>query len=166
MQGTLLRKTQTCIKWNALQLADLELWKGFLDLANGSISLNRLTFRPPSHIKCLDACEHGIGAFLATTGIAWRWKNPRDLQNQATLNVLEYLTGYLSIWMEIYVGNAKTRLCFLSQTDSTSAAGWIRKSNFGDVCPMHLQVAQASATLIMDHDSSHSLQPVVRRQLQ
>jgi hypothetical protein len=43
--------------------------------------------------------------------------------------------------MEIQVGNAKTGLCFLSQTDSTSAAGWIQKSNFGDVHPMHLQVA-------------------------
>jgi hypothetical protein len=56
--------------------------------------------------------------------------------------------------MEIHVGNAKAGSCFLSQTDSTSAAGWIQKSNFGDVHPMHLQVAQATATLMMDHDST------------
>jgi hypothetical protein len=56
--------------------------------------------------------------------------------------------------MEIHMGNAKAGSCFLSQTDSTSAAGWIRKSNFGDVHPMHLQVAQATATLMMDHAST------------
>jgi hypothetical protein len=57
--------------------------------------------------------------------------------------------------MEIHVGNAKMGSCFFSQTDSTSpAAGWIQKSNFGDVHPMHLQVARAIATLMMDHDST------------
>jgi hypothetical protein len=124
-----------------LQLVDLGLWKGFLDLVKGGISLNRLTFQLPSHIKRLDTCKHGIGGFSGTTGIAWHWEIPRDLRNQAILNVLEYLAGYLSIWMEIHVGNAKTGSSFLSQTDSTSAAGWIRKSNFGHIHPMHLQVA-------------------------
>jgi hypothetical protein len=85
------------IKWTPLLLEDFELWKGFLD------SLNRLTFHPPSWIERSDACEHGIGGFSAITGIAWRWKIPLDLQNWGTLNVLEYLVRYLSIWMDIDV---------------------------------------------------------------
>jgi hypothetical protein len=56
--------------------------------------------------------------------------------------------------MEIQMGITKTGLCFLPQTDSTSAAHWISKSNFGEVHPMHWQVAQATATLMMEHNST------------
>jgi hypothetical protein len=56
--------------------------------------------------------------------------------------------------MDIHVGNAAKGSCFLSQIDSTLAVGWILKSNFEDVHPMHLQVARAMAELIMGHDST------------
>jgi hypothetical protein len=55
--------------------------------------------------------------------------------------------------MEIHVGKAPNGSCFLSQTDSTSAAGWLRKSNFDDRDPLHLDIAQETAELIMSHDS-------------
>jgi hypothetical protein len=42
----------------------------------------------------------------------------------------------------------------LPLTDSTLAVGWILKSNFEDVHPMHLQVARAMAELIMGRDST------------
>jgi hypothetical protein len=32
--------------------------------------------------------------------------NPIGVKNQATLNVLKYLAGYLSIWMDMHMGNA------------------------------------------------------------
>jgi hypothetical protein len=142
------------IQWTQSQREDLELWKTFLDMARAGMSLNRLTYRPPSHIERSDACEHGIGGFSATTGLAWRWEIPLELRWRATLNVLEYLAGYLSIWMDIHIGSAPRGSCFLSQTDSTSAAGWIRKSNFSDVHPLHLKVARETATTIMEHDST------------
>ncbi len=142
------------IKFTPSQKADLNLWKKFLYQAYCGISLNRLTYRPPSHIERSDACEHGIGGFSATTGIAWRWEIPLELRWRTSLNVLEYLAGNVSIWMDINIGDAPTGSCFLSQTDSTSAAGWIRKSNFGDVDPMHLIVAQDTATMLMEHDST------------
>jgi hypothetical protein len=47
--------------------------------------------------------------------------------------------------MDIHIGNAAQGLCFLLQTDSTLAVGWIQKSNFGDVNPMHLKVTRAMA---------------------
>jgi len=54
--------------------------------------------------------------------------------------------------MEIHVWGAKRGSCFLSQVDSTSAAGWIRKSSFLDLDPLHLELSQELATLLMDHD--------------
>jgi hypothetical protein len=114
------------------QRDDLKQWLHFLEQAVNGISLNLLTFHRPTHIGCSDASEHGIGGFSATTGIAWRWEIPLKLWWRATLNVLEYLVGYITLWMEIHVGKAPNGSCFLSQTDSTLAAGWLRKSNIDD----------------------------------
>jgi hypothetical protein len=100
------------------QRDDLKLWLHFLEQAVNGISLNLLTFHHLSHIQRSDASEHGIGGFSATTGIAWRWEIPLKLRWRATLNVLEYLAGYITLWMEIHVGKAPNCSYFLSQTDS------------------------------------------------
>jgi len=71
----------------------------------------------------------------------------------ATLNVLEYLASYITIWMDIHVWHAELGSCFLSQVDSTSAAGWMRKSRFSDAMHLHLELSHELATLIMGHDS-------------
>jgi hypothetical protein len=55
--------------------------------------------------------------------------------------------------MEIHVGKAPNGSCFLSQTNSTSDAGWLPKSNFDDKDLLHLDIAQETADLIMSHDS-------------
>ena len=42
---------------------------------------------------------------------------------------------------------------FLAQTDSSSAAGWMRKSNFDDTTqPLQLEIARELATLVMERD--------------
>ena len=51
------------------------------------------------------------------------------------------------------MGATPTGSCFLSQGDSTSATGWLRKSNFDDAEPLHLSLARAMANLIMDYNS-------------
>jgi hypothetical protein len=65
----------------------LKLWLHFLEQVVNGISLNLLTYHHPTRIGRSDASEHGIGGFLATTGIAWRWEIPLKLRWQATLNV-------------------------------------------------------------------------------
>ena len=135
------------------QRADLLLWKDFLLKAHSGISLNLLTYRLPTHIGRSDACEHGIGGFSVTTGVAWRWEIPLHLRWRATLNSLEFLAAYVQLCMDIEVGKAPPGSCFLSQTDSTSTAGWLRKSNFDDAEPLHLELARATATMIMGHES-------------
>jgi hypothetical protein len=71
--------------------------------------------------------------------------------------------GYLYIWVDITFGIAPragillplaNRSCFLSQIDSMSTAGWIWKSNFGDVHSLHLTITRVTATVIMNHDST------------
>jgi hypothetical protein len=53
------------------QRDDLGLRLQFLRQATNGISLNLITFQLPTHIGRSDACEHGIGRFSATTGVAW-----------------------------------------------------------------------------------------------
>jgi len=138
---------------NQAQRDDLELWIKFLDKALAGISLNLLSFRTPSRIERSDASVHGIGGASLTASRGWRWEIPHELRLRATLNVLEYLASYITIWMEIHVWGAEKGSCFLSQVDSTSAAGWIRKSSFSDLDPLHLELSRELATLLMDHDS-------------
>jgi hypothetical protein len=58
------------------------------------------------------------------------------------LNTLEFLSSYVGIYMEKENGNVEPLEVLLAQTDSTSAAGWLRKSNFdADIQPLHLVIA-------------------------
>jgi hypothetical protein len=56
------------------QKVDLVWWISLLALAGCGISMNLLTFRPPTHIFRTDACEHGIGRYGLENGRAWRWE--------------------------------------------------------------------------------------------
>jgi len=132
---------------------DLELWLKFLAKAHDGISLNLISFREPTRIMRQDACEHGIGGYSLTSGFGWQWEIPLDLQGRATLNTLEFLASYVSIYMEIHESPVTANDILLSQGDSTSATGWIRKSNFDEeVQPLQLLIARALATLILDHN--------------
>ena len=133
------------------QRADLHLWLRFLSWAHEGISLNLLSFRQPTRILRSDACVHGIGGYSRTSGIAWRWELPLELRLRATLNTLEFLSSYISVYMEFELGQAAPLEVLLAQTDSTSAAGWMRKSNFADSTqPLQLVIARELAMLVMD----------------
>jgi hypothetical protein len=47
-----------------------------------------------------------------------------------TLNLFEFLGSIIEIWVEILAGRIPPFSCLLAQGDSTSATGWLRKSNF------------------------------------
>jgi len=94
---------------------------------------------------------HGIGRASLTISHGWHWEIPPELCLRVTLNVLEYLASYITIWMEIHIWGTEKGSCFLSQVDSTSAAGWIYKSSFSDLNPLHLELSRELATLLMDH---------------
>jgi len=80
------------------------------------------------HVFHSNACKHGIGSYSLTSGRAWHWEIPVDCQLKVSLNCLEFIACYVTIWIDIIKGQVDAESCLLSQTDSTSAEG--RKSNF------------------------------------
>ena len=116
--------------------------------------MNLLTHRQPTRIMRQDASEHGIGGINLTSKFAWRWEIPEKLRLRATLNTLEYLAGYVGCWMEFHETAVAELEIFLCQGDSTSATGWIRKSNFDEeIQPLQLTIARALATLFIEHNT-------------
>jgi hypothetical protein len=136
-------------------LADLRLWLSFLRLAHRGISLNLISFRTPTYVFQSDASGHGIGGFCAISGGAWSLEIPTDCrvgcQEGISLNLFEFLGGIISVWVETLTGQVPPGLCLLAQGDSTSATGWLRKSNFqGTNHPLQLEAARHLAFLLLD----------------
>jgi hypothetical protein len=117
------------IHLNTNAINDLELWLNILTTARSGISMNLLTFRPPNTIYWSDACEYGLGGY-SSHGLAWRWKIPLDLQQRAHINLLEFLAETICIWIDILKGQTKQEDCILCFGDSTTAMGWLHRSNF------------------------------------
>lgn len=131
---------------------DLRLWLQFLHQAHQGISLNLISYREPTHVMRQDACEHGIGGVSLTSCFGWRWEIPHDLQGRATLNTLEFMAAYVSARMELALTTVDPLSIFLCQGDSTSATGWLKKSNFDEeIQPLQLVLARALATTTIDH---------------
>jgi hypothetical protein len=130
------------VKFTEEQKADLCLWESFLKQAAAGVSLNQLVYRPPNRVIRVDACPWGVGGYTLTSGLAWRWQLPSDLMRRISLNALEFLAIYLGIWMESRFGAPLSdHEVFLSQGDSTSAAGWMHRSNFADDDPFLLIIS-------------------------
>ena len=110
---------------------DINLARKFLTKAHEGISMNLMTFRSPDLFFIGDASEHGMGGF-DTNGRAWRFHIPEELQGRAHINLLEFLTQLIGIWIAIDEGSLKEEDCILAMGDSTTALGWLRRSNFRD----------------------------------
>ena len=114
--------TQTCID-------DLNLMQSFLDRARRGIDMNLITYRKPTHVYRSDSCPAGIGGYNHQ-GFAWRYYFPEDLLFRASNNLLEHIAAVITPWVDIIAGRISKGDCALSMTDSTTSAGWMRKSNF------------------------------------
>ena len=121
------------LRLNKEEIADLILWKHFIDRAKEGISLNGLTVRKPTRFCFSDSCPLGLGGFTHN-GRAWRLRiNPSspiwgvDKAN----NALEFLGMCITIWLSL-------RECkdlklveeiILGLGDNSSAVHWIRRSS-------------------------------------
>ena len=137
-------------KWGKARLTqnvkdDLTLCLEFLALGRDGVSLNILVFAEPTHYYRSDACEHGLGGYSILSGKAWRFELPADCRGRTTINVLEFLGCVITVWIDILAGDIHPDACILSQTDSTSAAGWLRKSCFDE--KQHLLAMQTARHL-------------------
>jgi hypothetical protein len=148
-------------------LADLHLWKEILKYAGAGISLNLLTTRCPNRWWRSDACEHGIGGYNVLTGRAWRWTIPPKLRFRASINCLEFIGGYVNLHLAVLEGDLQPEDVILLETDSTSAEGWMHKTNVADEAdnpedrPLLLHVARTVARLTMQ--SKTALAPAYLR---
>ncbi len=102
---------------------------GFLQFANNRIILNTITFRQPTHIYRSVLCPVGLGGY-SHEGWAWRYYLPPELQFHASNNLLKHLPAIISPWVDILANQLKPNNCILSMTDSTTAKGLLKKSNF------------------------------------
>jgi hypothetical protein len=153
--GALSRSSKSV--WTCLSLfekSDLHFMQKFLDKCKEGISINNIIYRKPTHIYRSDASEFGIGGYKLISGQAWHFKIPFDCRLWALLNSLEFIICLITIWIDIMKDNIPPESCNLSQMDSTSAAGWLRKSNFADNEEMAIQLTTARhlAELMINHD--------------
>jgi hypothetical protein len=108
---------------------DLKLFQHFINHAsNKGISMNNIVYRKPTHILHSDSSLFGIGGYNTITGEAWHIELPVVCRLRTSLNALEFLAAMISIWLESLREKIPKESCRLSQTDSPSAARWLRKS--------------------------------------
>ena len=86
-----------------------------------------------------------------TTGRAFRLEIPPELRGRVPLNVLEFLAAIVAIWIDISEEGAPLE-CYLCQGDSTTAAGWMNKSNFNDANPAHMESARKLASILIESE--------------
>ncbi len=133
-------KRRRSIKINYECLKDLEMFQVFLKIANDGISLNSISFKRPTHIYRSDLCPAGLGGYI-DRGWAWRWYLPKNLLFPALNNFLKHLAAVIYPWVDILAGRLKNQDCILSMTDSTTAEGWLKKSNFSELGKSPIQAS-------------------------
>jgi hypothetical protein len=107
-------------------IADLQLWAGFLRQAHKGISLNRIVKRQPSKLCIADSCPYGLGGFLISCR-AWRLRIPATSTiygDDTVNNILEFLAMANTIWLQL-IDDPDEQRCILALGDNTSALGWI-----------------------------------------
>jgi hypothetical protein len=124
-------------------------------MARDGISINNIIHRKPTKICRSDASEFGIGGYNIVSGKAWHFELPVDCRHRTSLNSLEFKACLITIWVDILNSKISQEDCILSQMDSATANGWLRKSNFSDPDDevAQLMTARQLAKLVMNSQS-------------
>ena len=117
------------ISINKKCIKNLKLMQTILDKAKNGIDMNLLAFRSPVCIYYSYFCLASLGGY-SNQGHVWRFKVPDNLQFWALNNLLEFLAAIITPWIDIINGWLSPGDCTLSMTNSMTAEGWMRKSNF------------------------------------
>ena len=147
-------KNRRTVRIYEKHIQDLKLSMEFIEYSHKGVSMNYIALRAPTHCFRADACPWGIGGY-SSSGQAWRYYIAPSLLFRATLNMLEFLASVVTVWVEILEGRVPPLSCILSMTDSTTTAGWLRKSNFQEedentdqlLCKQELARSHASRLL-------------------
>ena len=97
---------------------DFELTLKFIEKAHPGVDMNTSTFRSPTKIYINDASEHSLGEF-AIHGRAWSRNIPQNIQGHAHINLLEFLSQLVSIWIDVIEKRIEPLHCILATGDNT-----------------------------------------------
>ena len=136
------------IKLSHGAMEDLRLWLSFIESAEEGISINRVVFRKPTIVTYSDASEAGIGGYCPKNRVAWRHRFTEEENKAFTLNCKEYLASAIDMDFQLELDPDPAPFpCILNETDSTTAMGWIRKSNHDpEEAPVHGAISRFHAT--------------------
>lgn len=145
--GTVLREAE---------VEDFRILQTFLTSASKGISMNYITFCKPTHVYRSAASEFGMGGYTITSGIAWHYELTVDYRLCTSINSLEFIACMINTWVDSFHGILTPESCLLSHTDSSSASGWLRKTNFADKVDETIQLTTARklATLLIGSESN------------
>jgi hypothetical protein len=108
---------------------DLQLMVQMLKIGREGVDMNLIAYLAPTHIYYSDSCPAGLGGY-SKDGNAWRFSIPLSLRFRASNNLLEFIAAIITPWIDIINGRINRGDCALSMTDSTTAEGWMHKTNF------------------------------------
>ena len=80
-------------------------------------------------------------------GFAWRFELPEELCFRASNNLLQYIASIISPWINMLAGRLNLGYCALLMTDSSTSAGWLRKTNIQEVIGDDTDLIQAQARI-------------------
>ena len=85
--------------------------------------------------------------------MAWRYKIPPDLQGIFTINLLEFISAIITIYMVIQKHGTNRKI--LAFTDSSSALGWMHHSTFNPTTHIaHDTAARKLAKILIRNESA------------
>jgi hypothetical protein len=85
-------KAHKSTRLQAEERRDMVMLRHLIAVARRGISLNNVVTRLPDHLGRSDAFKGGIGGYHnLTSGRAWRFAIPFELQHKKSQNFLEYL---------------------------------------------------------------------------
>ena len=101
-------------------------------------------FRKPTITTYSDASEAGIGGFCPKTGTGWRYLFTEEENKALTLNTKEYIASAIDMDFHMeFDPDPASFPCVLNWTDSTTAMGWLHKSNHDpEDAPIHNKITR------------------------
>ena len=139
-------------------ISDLHLWIQIIkQCETKGRSLNRMLDTVAEYGCASDACEHGLGGWL-NFGPAWRCEIPHNLLGMLSINILEAVAAYWTVFLCIRMkGSCK----ILSKVDSTSAKSWMRRNRFDpSTSPAHDAACRKMGKLLLQTDSAATIQHI------
>ncbi len=119
--------------------------------------MNLIAFRQPTHIYQSNSCPYGLGGY-SHKGFAWRYELQEEHRFRALNNLLKFFISIITPWIDLINKRLRPGDCAHSMTDSTTSAGWMKKTNFSvkkmdtSEATVRLEIARQHASHFTNYD--------------